>query len=52
MRVKKVLESIKGVQSAKTDHKKGIAVVEADDSVLKDSLIKAVNDTGLYKAKS
>jgi copper chaperone CopZ len=51
MRVKKALESIEGVQSAKTDHKKGIAVIEANDNVQKESLIKAVNDTGLYEAQ-
>ena len=50
MRVKKALEGVKGVKSAKADHKKGIAVIEAEDSVTKDSLVKAVNDTGLYEA--
>jgi len=52
MRVKKALESVKGVQSAKADHKKGVAVIQADDSVSKDSLVKAVNDTGLYEAQA
>ena len=50
MRVKKALESVEGVKSAKADHKKGVAVIEAEDSVTKDSLVKAVNDTGLYEA--
>ncbi|MGW8180068.1 hypothetical protein E2P71_06170 [Candidatus Bathyarchaeota archaeon] len=52
MRVKKALESVKGVHSAKADHKKGIAVVEADDSVTVEALIKAVNDTELYTAQA
>jgi len=52
MRVKKALEGVKGVQSAKADHKTGVAVIEADDSVSKDQLVKAVNDTGLYEAQA
>ena len=52
MRVKKALESVKGVQSAKADFNKGVAVIQADDSVSKESLVKAVNDTGLYKAQA
>ena len=52
MRVKKALESVEGVQSAKADHKKGVAKVQADDSVSKDQLVKAVNDTGLYEAQA
>ena len=52
MRVRKALESVKGVKSAKADHVKGIAVVQADDSVTKDSLIEAVNATGLYEAQA
>ena len=52
MRVKKAIESVEGVQSAKADHKKGVVVIEADDSVSNDSLIEAVNDTGLYEAQA
>ena len=52
MRVKKALESVKGVQSAKADHNKGIAIVEMDDGVSKEALVKAVNDTELYKAQA
>jgi copper chaperone CopZ len=52
MRVKKALESVKGVQSAKADHKKGNVVIQADDSVSKESLVKAVNETGMYKAQA
>ena len=52
MRVKKALESVKGVQSAKADHKKGTAVIKADDSVSKEALVKAVNETGIYKAQA
>ena len=52
MRVKKALESVKGVHSAKADHKKGIAIVEADDNVTVEVLIKAVNDTELYTAQA
>ena len=48
MRVKKALESVKGVESVKADFKKGIAVIQADDNVSKESLIKAVNETGIY----
>jgi copper chaperone CopZ len=52
MRVKKALESVKGVKSAKADHKKGVAVIEAEDSVTKEALVKAVNDTELYEAQA
>ncbi len=52
MRVKKALEAVKGVHSAKSDHKKGVAIVEADDNVTAEALIKAVNDTGLYTAQA
>ena len=51
MRVKKALESFPGVQSAKVDHKKGSAVIQANDDVTTDTLVKAVNDTGLYEAE-
>jgi len=50
MRVKKALESVPGVKSAKTDHKKGVAVIEAEDNVTTEALVKAVNDTELYEA--
>jgi copper chaperone CopZ len=50
MRVKKAIESVEGVHSANADHKKGVVVIEADDSVSNVSLVKAVNDTGLYEA--
>jgi copper chaperone CopZ len=52
MRIKKALESVEGVQSVKADYKTGVAVVQADDSVSKESLVKAVNDTGLYTAQA
>ena len=52
MRVKKALESVKGVQSAKADHKKGTATVQMDEGVSKEALVKAVNDTELYKAQA
>jgi len=52
MRVRKALESVKGVHSAKADHKKGVANIQADDNVTKDSLIEAVNATGLYEAQA
>ena len=52
MRVKKALESVKGVQSAKVDYTKGIAIIQADDSVQKDALIEAVNETGIYTAQA
>ena len=52
MRVKKALESVEGVKSAMADHKKGVAVIEADDSVSKEALVKAVNDTGLHEAQA
>ena len=52
MRVKKALESVKGVQSAKADHKKGNVVIQADESVSTEALVKAVNDTDLYKAQA
>ena len=52
MRVKKALESVKGVQSAKADHKKGTATVQMDEGLSKEALVKAVNDTELYKAQA
>lgn len=51
MRVKKALEAVSGVKSAKPDHKKGIVVVDAD-GVSSDVLVKAVNDTELYTAEA
>ena len=52
MRVKKALEAVPGVKSAKADHKKGNAVIEAEDSVATETLVKAVNDTELYTAQA
>ena len=51
MRVKKALEAVPGVKSAKPDHKTGKVVVDAD-GVSKDVLVKAVNDTELYTAEA
>lgn len=51
MRVRKALKGVEGVKSAKVDHKKGVAVIETEDNVTKESLVKAVNDTGLYEAQ-
>jgi Cu2+-exporting ATPase len=51
MRVKKALEAVSGVKSAKADHKKGIVTIDSDD-VSMDILIKAVNDTELYTAEA
>lgn len=51
MRVKKALEAVDGVKSAKPDFKKGNAIVEAEDRVTKEALVQAVNNTGLYKAQ-
>lgn len=51
MRVRKALEGVEGVKSAKVAHKKGVAVIETEDNVTKESLVKAVNDTGLYEAQ-
>lgn len=52
MRVKKALEAVSGVKSAKPDHKKGVAIVEVSGNVSKETLAKAVNDTGLYEAEA
>lgn len=52
MRVKKALEAVPGVESAKPDHKKGVAVVEISGDVSKETLANAVNDTGLYTAEA
>jgi Cu2+-exporting ATPase len=52
MRIKKALESVEGVKSAKVDHKKGGAVIQADDNVSKESLVKAVNETGIYTVQT
>lgn len=52
MRVKKALEAVSGVESAKPDHEKGVAIVEVSGDVSKETLAKAVNDTGLYEAEA
>ena len=52
MRVRKALEAVPGVESAKPDHKKGIAIVEVSGDVSKETLVKAVNDTELYEAEA
>lgn len=52
MRVRKALEAVPGVESAKPDHKKGVAVVEVSGDVSNETLAKAVNDTGLYEAEA
>lgn len=52
MRVRKALEAVPGVNSVKPDHKKGVAVVEVSGDVSKETLAKAVNDTGLYEAEA
>ena len=51
MRVKKALEAVSGVKSAKPDHKSGTVVVDVD-GVSTDVLVKAVNDTELYTAET
>jgi Cu2+-exporting ATPase len=51
MRIKKALEAVEGVKSAKADHKKGIVSVEIEENVSTESLIDAVNATELYEAK-
>ncbi len=52
MRVKKALEAVPGVESAKPDHKKGVAIIDVSNDVSKETLAKAVNDTGLYTAEA
>ena len=52
MRVKKALEAVPGVKSAKPDHKKGVVVVEVSGDVSKEALVKTVNDTELYTAEA
>jgi Cu2+-exporting ATPase len=54
MRVRKALEAVEGVQSAKADHKTGKATVtlKPGAKVDKQSLVKAVNDTELYTAEA
>ncbi len=52
MRVKKALETVGGVVSAKPDHKQGNAITEVDGDVSMETLIKSVNDTELYTAES
>jgi Cu2+-exporting ATPase len=54
MRVKKALEAVEGVQSAKADHKTGRATVtlKPGAEVDKQTLVEAVNATGLYTAEA
>jgi copper chaperone CopZ len=51
MRVKKAIEAIPGVKSAKADFKKGNVIIKAEDKITTESLVKAVNETGLYEAE-
>jgi len=54
MRVKKALEAVEGVQSAKADHKAGKATVtlKLGAGVDKQKLVDAVNDTEIYTAEA
>lgn len=52
MRVKKALEAVPGVHSANADHTKGNVIIETNDEVLTESLVRAVNETGLYEIES
>jgi len=54
MRVRKALEAIEGVQSAKADHKAGKATVTLKPraTVDKKKLVEAVNATELYTAEA
>ena len=53
MRVKKALEAVEGVQSAKADHKAGKATVtlRPGATIDKQRLVDAVNTTELYTAE-
>ena len=53
MRVKKALEAVEGVQSAKADHKAGKATVtlRPGATIDKQRLVDAVNATELYTAE-
>jgi len=54
MRVRKALEAVEGVQSAKADHKAGKATVtlKPGASVDRQRLVDAVNATEIYTAES
>ena len=54
MRVKKALEAVEGVQSAKADHKAGKATVtlKPGATIDKQRLVEAVNATELYTAEA
>ncbi len=54
MRVRKALEAVEGVESAKADHKAGKATVtlKPGAGVDKQRLVDAVNDTELYTAEA
>lgn len=54
MRVKKALESVEGVASAKADQKRGVAIVtlKPGANVDKQTLVDAVNATELYTAEA
>ena len=51
-RINKALGAVSGVESVKSDHKKGVAIVEVSGDVSKETLAKAVNDTGIYEAEA
>ena len=50
MRVKKALDSVQGVESAKPDHKKGIAKVTLKEDISLEKLSDVVAEVG-YKVK-
>lgn len=54
MRVKKALEAVEGVQSAKADHKadKATVTLKPGAGVDKQKLVDAVNDTDIYTAEA
>lgn len=54
MRVRKALEAVEGVQSAKADHRTGKATVtlKPGASVDKQKLIEAVDATEIYTAEA
>jgi Cu2+-exporting ATPase len=54
MRVRKALEAVEGVESAKADHKTGKATVtlKPGATVDKNKLVEAVNATELYTAEA
>lgn len=47
--IKKSLKDVKGIKKADISLEKGIAVIETDDNVKSEQILKAIQRSGMYK---